>query len=420
MKITLPYGIDSHLELDLPEGELVANCAAPQTAGLADVRESLRQTLHSPLEFPPFVQAVVPGDTVAIAIDHGVPKADSLVAEIVSELLTASIEACDITVVRTAADVEAGVADPRGELAEDLRSQVKLVTHNPDCRDELSYLAASSDGKPIYMNRAICDADLVVPIGCARVASSLGYTGPTSGLFPTFSDAHTTGRYRAPRLLDSAARRKRLRAETEEVSWLLGVLFAVQVVPGPGDDVLEIVSGKADMVFAQAQQRCERTWRCEVPHRASLVVAAIHGDATQQNWENVARALSAASHAVEPNGAIALCTDLAADLGPGLQRLTNAEDLEEVIGELSKERPVDALIATELAHALQRGPVYLLSQLEEAVVEDLGIAHIADAAELERLIGHHESCVVLANAQHAVPIPVDELAPSPRSRRSVR
>jgi nickel-dependent lactate racemase len=406
MLTKLRYGIDSEVEFDLPETTLVAHCDAPRGEPICDVAEAVRTALANPLDFPPLAKSVVIGDKVAIALDHGVPQAAQLIAGIVESLLTAEILPEDIMIVRTQADDPA--IDPRAALSEDLRSRVGLLTHDSTTREQLSYLGASARAKPIYLNRQICEADAVIPVGVARVDSSMGYTGPASGVFPTFSDEQTAQRYRAPRLLESAERLEKLRALADEAQWLLGVLFAIQVVPGRSPELLHIVAGRTDLVYTRSQELCEAAWRFTVPHRASVVVAAVEGTNGCQTWDNLARALFAASHSVTEDGAIVLCTDLAASVGPATQRLCNADDVDDALREISKERPVDSLVAAELAHALQRGPIYLMSQLDETLVEELGIANVAGEEELARLVARHDSCILLANAQHAVAIPEGE------------
>ena len=46
--------------------------------------------------------------------------------------------------------------------------------HDARDRQSLSYLAAAADGRPIYVYRALHDADLVISIGVFRLADSLG------------------------------------------------------------------------------------------------------------------------------------------------------------------------------------------------------------------------------------------------------
>ncbi|HEX5470803.1 MAG TPA: hypothetical protein VFW73_02900, partial [Lacipirellulaceae bacterium] len=56
----------------------------------------------------------------------------------------------------------------------------------------------------------------------------------------------------------------------------------------------------------------------------------------------------------------------------------------------------------QLARALQRGPVYFLSQLDAETIEDLGLAPVESIDELMRLATRHETFVVVEDAQNAV------------------
>jgi nickel-dependent lactate racemase len=235
------------------------------------------------------------------------------------------------------------------------------------------------------------------------VPESLGYHGVSSTLFPTFSDAKTVQRYRSPAVVESPVQQKRLQRQADQARWLLGAPFTVQVVPGTDDEVLHVVAGEVDAVQKKATELCAKAWSYEAPQRADLVVASVTGEPGQQSWENVARALAAAMRVVNSEGAIALCTDLEQRPGPAMQYLASAEDREHAVREIVKEQPADALPAVQLMHALQNGPVYLLSRLDESLVEDLGMAAITDAEQIARLTKRSHSCILLADAQFAVP-----------------
>ena len=62
----------------------------------------------------------------------------------------------------------------------------------------------------------------------------------------------------------------------------------------------------------------------------------------------------------------------------------------------------DTWSAWELVQALDQGPVYLLSDLNPEMVEDLGIAPVGNIVEFARLASRHESCIVLPDAHHVV------------------
>jgi len=404
MASLLRYGTDAAVQLDIPPNVLIASCEAPRGQAIHDVQAATRRALAAPLDFPPLAQAAVPGDHVALALDHGVPQQAHLMAAVVESLLAAGVNPAEITIVCAVADDGILSSDPRELLPPEIQDEINLELHDPTHRDRLSYLAASSEAKPIYVNRAIHEADLVVPISCLRLEQSLGYHGVSGGVFPAFSDQKTLERYRSPNSLASAVQRKRLRKEADDASWLLGVSFTIQVVPGAGEQVLHVLAGAPQSVIREGQKLCEAAWSYKVPSRASLVVASIEGDSSQQTWENVGRALSSAARAMADDGAIALCTNLEEGPGPALRFIAQTDDPPAALRQIAKERPSDALPATELLHALERGRVYLLSKLEESVVEGLGIAAVDDPNQIARLAQRHPSCIVLANAQHVVPV----------------
>ncbi len=81
-----------------------------------------------------------------------------------------------------------------------------------------------------------------------------------------------------------------------------------------------------------------------------------------------------------------------------MQHLAGESSREAALRHVAKKRPVDALPAAQLAHALDRTKVYLLSRLDASVVEDLDMIPIEGPDELARLARQHSSCILLSNA----------------------
>ena len=408
MASVLRYGERSQVFLSLPPEVVVAQCDAPRGEPLTDLGGAVATAVAAPVDFPPLKRATVPGDRIAIAVEHGVPQAAEIVAAVIDNLVKGGADPANIKVLRSSTDVDVGTIDPRSSLSPELKDQIALETHHPGDKGQMSYLAASAKGAPIYLNRTLADADFIVPIGCLRVHSALGYHGVHDALFPTFSDQETQDRFRVTDASHSESESELRRQEAQEVAWLLGILFTIQVVPGAGESVLHVLAGEPGEVFKRGSKLCQAAWSYSVPTRASLVVAAIEGSSDQQTWENVARALAAASRAVVDDGAIALCTAVEAQPGPSLRRVAKADDPDRAIRRIRKEKQPDLVAAAQLAQTLERVKVYFLSRLDEEVVEELGVAHVQGVEEIERLARRHHSCILLSNAQHAVATPEDE------------
>lgn len=389
------------MHLNIKPNALLAECSRePQP--LDDPSAAVAVAVANPLDFPPLRESIFPGDRVALALDGGVACCDRVVAGVIHCLLEARVAPSDITVLRVEETGPSSDVAIHACLPEGVRDEITILTHDPRDEDNLHYLAASQAGEPIYFHGALCDADVVIPISALRFSDSPGYAGINGGLFPAFADEAAQKRFRQASY--PVERRQELCEEANEAAWLLGAQFTVQVIPGVGDSILEVLAGESQAVLARGEELCEAYWAFQVPERASLVVATIEGGPEQQTWDNLARAVYSASRAVADDGAIVLCTDLASRPGPALQRLTGLDDMHRVLHEIEREREPDAIPAAQLCAVQERARIYLLSNLDGATVEDLGLAHVSSTDEVDRLMQRHESCILLANAHHAVAV----------------
>ena len=417
----LRYGTDSSVALQFGAEMTLEHCGTPQGVPLADPAVAVAVALQQPLEYPPLAQTTTPGDRVVVVLDSGLPQVAQVTAAVVQALMASAIDPDGITVLRSEGDAIVDRNDlPRGDCRDEhadapaavdnpLRlvpgpaaERIRLLAHNSASRRNLAYLAASERGEPILLNRLLTDADVVLPIGCMRRESSAGYYGIHTTIYPGYSDKHTQARFRKNDCFTGNGHHRELQHEVNYVAWLLGVNFSLQVVPAGGDGILHVLAGQSDVVRRQCRELYRTAWNRSIAHRASLVVAAIEGAERQQNWENLGRALENAAGLVEEDGAIAVCCDLAAPPGPGVQRLLGAPSREDAVRQIRRDNPRDALPALQLARALETNRIYLLSRLEPGLVEDLEMVPLAGPEELVRLTRRNNSCLVLANAVHAM------------------
>jgi nickel-dependent lactate racemase len=398
----LNYGLDSSVDIETAAGW------PPESLEIAppeeiDVGRSLSSALAEPLDFPPLAQCTMPGDRVVLALDRGLPDAARIVAEVVESLEQAGVGIDGITVLRPQSAREADDEDPR-RLLPLSRRHVALATHDPADRRQLAYLAADEAGEAILVNRALHDADVVLTIGCLRAEAAAGYFGVHGTLYPTFSDEKTQRRFRCASSLESdGQRRGELTAQADNVAWLLGAIFSIQLLPAGGGRTARVLAGRSDSVARRGRELYAAAWDRRATQRGELVVAAIEGDAVEQSWDNFGRALQAAEHFVAADGAIAVCCELADEPGPALRHLALADSPSAALKHIGHHRPVDALTAVLLAHALRRHKVYLLSRLDPATVEQWDVIPLQDAGELGRLARRHPTCTLLPNAPYIHP-----------------
>jgi nickel-dependent lactate racemase len=371
-----------------------ADSAAIQNQAV-DPTSATRQALAEPLDYPPLAASMVPGDRVAIAVDEAVPEVGEIVLGVVQEFRAGGIDDDSIAVVtRDSATCRLC----RDSLSQPGEAAVQFVVHDPDDQRELCLVGMTKRHGPLVVNRAIFDADVILPIGCTR----LGGRGVYDSLYPRFSNRETIERFRSPSQLDSATAVSALTRETDEAGWLIGAPLVVEVIPAADEKVAQVIAGEPHAVYARAQQLYREQWAFSSEQRASLVIATVTGGAQAQTWSNVGRALAAAELLVAEDGAVAICCNLEQPPGESLGRLIGTNDLASTERRLLRDHAEDSWTALQLARALQRGPVYFLSQLDAETVEDMGLAPMADVAELTRLASHHDTVIVLPDSQYAV------------------
>jgi nickel-dependent lactate racemase len=395
----LSYGNDVICELQHNEVNQVRGNPAPTLTG-ADVTMAVRAALAQPIDYPDLASATVPGDTVAIALQYATPQLLRVLEGTLEALDQAGVERSSLTILLAAEFTgdEALQQAIRKLAGED----VACVVHDASVEEQLALLGITEANRTLRLNRVLCDADLVIPIGPAR--QDCHYSGFSRPLFPEFSDEQTRNRFHAPASHETLKGHQKLAAEARECDWMLGVGLALQIVPGMEGSVAAVFCGTPSAAVEAAHAAYDEVWNARVTGRADLVIATIVGNETQQTWHNLSRALLAAEEIVAPGGAIAICSEIATRPGPSGKRLRDAADLGETEQKLKKDEHPDSLAALQLCRSLQRGTVYLKSRLDPEIVERLGLAPITSNQEIDRLVQAYQRCTVLEEAQYLTPL----------------
>jgi hypothetical protein len=386
---------DERLDLELPEERLVAEWHGPAGVAAADVHRLVVEALENPRQYPPLRQAVVPGDRVVIALDIEVPEIRGVLAAVCETLQQAGVEAGAITVLASA-------GAPEG-LAGALPGGVALAVHDPDDRTQMAYLAATSDGRRIYLNRLSTDADVVVPVGRLGFDAVLGYRGPWGLLFPGLSDQETARSFRASSTTEwpDRERPRPILTVSTEVSWLLGSQYHLGVVAGTSGPA-EIIAGLDSAVLAEGTRAVDRAWTFEAESRAELVVVGIGRPGVPTRLEDLAGGLATAARLVERGGKIVALSRARGTPGPALRHVLEVEDPRLGPAVLrGHETAPDYTIAQQMARAMAWADIYLLSSLDPEHVESSSLIVLDRPEEVRRLVAVSRSCIFLSQAELA-------------------
>ena len=388
--------------LQLPESAVVFN------ADNQSVVASLATSLQSPLGLPPIEQCVVPGDRVALVVDPDTPGVADMITLVWEQFQASHGEELDATLLLP--------ADPDGTnwkaiidgLPVHVRNQVAIHVHDPSDEQQRSYLASSAGGERIYLSHYLTDADLVVTIGRIGFDATFGYRGTNSSIYPAFSNTESINAAR-PTGNDFAPGDSRpLRVLADEIGWLLGTQFAVQVIPGGDGSAMTFLCGAPDEVMKAGRTLLHQHWAVTADETFELVVVSVPANASN-GWKSVGAAVETAVRLAGDGGRVAVVAELPNQIGPAMEMLRRSLEPEDLLKPLRREMLHDAAEVSQLIKAMSHARIYLHSNLDPVFVEELGILPLTSEAELQRLIKSAERTFVLPHANFAW---VESVAPA--------
>lgn len=395
---SLRFGDGQHFEFELEASRVAGRNRTPEA--VADFANDARQQLAAPLDFPPLELAIVPNDHVVIALDRHTPGAAEIIAAVWSVFERRSVKPEDVTILQPASWNAGQLPDPRAALPTAVREVMRWTIHDATDKSRERYLASSASGERIYLDRDVIDADFVLPIGAIGFDPLLGFRSASSAIFPGLSNVDSMAKARGQ---DHAELRpeddRPLRQLQDEVAWLLGVQFGIQVLPSIGGQPAGVICGALEPTTSAARKWLKQNWFVEQPQRCEVVVAAVDTDAASTSWEQLGAALQTARNLVQRGGKIVLLTNLSAEPTEGFRFLQQCGSPREALKPLRLESPPDLIPASRLASAADWATVYLVSGLSSDLVESLCMTPLA-AVEAARLLDRGGSCVLLESAQH--------------------
>jgi nickel-dependent lactate racemase len=400
MQVDVDYGLD-HIALEVPAGSLIAAPRSSPAPALPDPAAALREALEAPRGFPPLRRALTPDDHVGIVLDQHGPHLVGLLMPLLEHIAQAGIPPEAITLV--SAPDATSPAWPAPLPAK--WQQVRIEVHDPSDRQRLSYLATTRKGRRVYLNRTVVDADQLVILARRGYDPLLGYAGGAGALFPALGDEATRKELSSQLTMAvPGAEPWPVRKEADEVAWLLGAPFMIQLIEGAGDQLTHIVGGLA-ATASEGERLLDARWRVAVERPTDTVIAAVSGDPAHHDFADLARALACAARVVKADGRIALLSRARPALGRGAELIRQADDADTALALLRHETPADMAAAFLWASAARHATIYLLSDLPAEIAEELFTVPLEHAGQVRRLLTAGDCCVVLADAHKTLAVP---------------
>lgn len=330
--LTFPWGKDS-LSLALPPGWHVAGVLEPAVNALIpDTAIAAASALAAPIGMPRLVELAAGLKKVVIVIDdisRPTPVARVLPMAL-QELERAGVARESITLVPALGlhrPMEAEEITHRAGVA-------GLAFRNPNCDepDTQVFLGTTTRGTPVWIDKAVAEADLVVSIGCIEPHIIASFGGGCKNIVPGVAGRVTIGHNHklncTPTTFNMVGQPiggNAMRLDLEEAVGMLArqphhpKLFIVNTILNHCQEVINIVAGDPVEAHRAGVQISAGMYGVKVQRPADIVITS--SNPMNSDLRQGVKALANTIRAVKPGGVI--LTLVQAEEGVGVFGLAN-------------------------------------------------------------------------------------------------
>ncbi len=327
--LQLPWGND-FVSVSLPDNRQVQGILQPSSLPpCADPQAEVLRALAQPIEAPTIASLARPGMKVAIVIDDNSrpTPVGQILPTVVEQLESAGIARSAMALVPALGLHRAMTAEEIAERSAMRLDGIETITHDCDDPERMRFVGTTSYGTPVWINRTVADADLVISIGCIEphlIASfGGGYKNIVPGVAGRATVAHNHSLNCSPatfNMVGQPIERNPMRLDLEQGARMLGPkVWIVNAILNYCKEIVRVVAGDPVAAHRAGAELSARLNGVKVPRLADVVITDSHP--MDQDFRQGVKALANTIRAARPDGV--MITLVRAEEGMGVFGLAN-------------------------------------------------------------------------------------------------
>jgi len=377
-QVTLKYG-DQKTVATLSKRNLI-QVIQPNEIEAGDEEGEIIRAMQHPLERPMLHEIVSTRraskkDLTAVIIVSDITRptpTKKLLPYVLKDLHEGGISKDSVTIL-FALGIHRTLSEPemRTLVGGDIFDDYHCVNHDAN---ECAFVGTTSRGTRVHANRLALDSDLRICLGAVELHYFAGYSGGYKSLLPGIC-ARETIEANHKLMLEPNATAGRLdspvREDLEEAGRLIGCDFLVNVVLNSQKQVVKAVAGDPIAAHREGAKVVDSMYIIPITELADVVLVSAGGTPKDINLFQAQKALDNAKYAIKEGGAIVLAAECREGLGEDVfeRWINEAHDKQELIDRLDYAFEIGGHKAGILAKLTQKNDVYLVSELQEEIVE---------------------------------------------------
>lgn len=337
------------------------------------VTKLIEDALDHPVSSKKLEEMVTPEERVAVIVnDQTRPGPNKeMVQAVIARLKMAGVADDHISlVIATGSHRAPTEAELETLIGKELRNRIPVISH--DCRKNNVYICDTDEGMPVYIDRAVAEADFIITTGLVAPHKAAGFSGGRKSIVPGVAGMETLRIHHSlpvrpyePALgwyEDNPFHKAALAAARK-----VNVRFILNAVQDTRKQNIAVVAGDLDLAHQEGVRICRKHNVVECEQRGDLIIASPGGAPRDCNLYQSQKALAAAEVFAEKDGEVTLVLVACAEEGIGPQMfqdwLVEGKNPDEIIRRFRQEGFSEGTNkAFEYARAMKKGRIVIVSE----------------------------------------------------------
>lgn len=413
------YG-HGYKDFSLEQEKVMAEIKVAEMAPLTDLKQAVLDAIYHPIDSKPLNELLQPGQKVAFICNDPTRVANShdFMPILVEELNKMGIKDEDMRIVFALGTHRKMTQEEMIEaVGEDVAKRLPMYNSNCNKQEDFEYFGETSFGTPVWLNKLICDVDLVIMTGTIVHHFFSGFGGGRKAVLPGVAAMETIRRNHSL-MMSPDAQLGKLHGNPVYEDQMEGVrlfakehrMFLFNAILDAKKQFLKIFAGDWEKAHLEACKFVDKVYGVEIDAPADIVIASCGGYPKDINVYQLQKTMDNAWCAVKDGGVVIIIGEC--EEGSGSAALEKAlqehPSPDAIKAQLEKNFVIGAHKAFAITRLMKKAKFILVSALDKKIASDLlfeAVDNVDEAIELaEKYVGSDYKIILMPQGSLTVPL----------------
>lgn len=387
--------------------------------------EKIKEAINNPISCSPLKSIIREKQRLnqicVVVSDATRPLPSHLILEVlIEELNSYGIEDDRIVIL-----IATGLHRPSREeeigriLGNKLKNRLKVQDHKATDRESLIYLGKTSNNTPIYVNKLYYESDVKILTGYVEPHFFFGFSGGRKSLVPgiagteTIQLNHSAQNISSPYSRFGRYKKNPMHKNAIEIARLVGVDFIINICIDEKHRITKIAAGDLEKAHDKLVEYQVKNIFKKITEPYDIVICGNGGYPLDLNLYQAVKSMAIGEMAVKKGGTIISINECSDGIGEGQDEFRALLFSEMKPAELYHKILTKEIIVPDqweiqiLARILMKADIFVISQLNENELGNIGLKYAKNVEEAIRLSlerhGDDSHILLLPNGPQILP-----------------